>query len=206
MVVSASLFRVKRKIKSSAMRSVFAFSFQLLAFSSAKRSFVLFVVSLSFAFSFRLSAFSSAKRLIMHYALQKAPRSGMNNRRVAGAVVLPAFRIHYVQTKNSTGDCRPGGEAFWCVLCISWFSNNQCNPCILWFLKFSCSFVLFVVSIMWKACVVSSVHSPRYSDTIAPARGPASDSARPPDPCRTSPTSQFKHSQKLMIELAIIRP
>ena len=47
---------------------------------------------------------------IMNYALKKAPRSGMNNRRVAGAVVLPAFRIHYVQTK-STGDCRPGDEA-----------------------------------------------------------------------------------------------
>ena len=48
----------------------------------------------------------------MHYELciEKAPRSGMNNRRVAGADDIPAFRIHYVQTK-STGDCRPGGEA-----------------------------------------------------------------------------------------------
>ena len=51
-----------------------------------------------------------------------APRSGMNNRRVAGAVDFPAFRIHYVQTKNSTGDCRPGGEAFWCV-CV--FCGSQ---------------------------------------------------------------------------------
>ena len=59
----------------------------------------------------------------------------MNNRRVAGAVVFPAFRIHYVQTK-STGDCRPGGEAFWCVWCILWFSNNQCNP--YYYHSFSC--------------------------------------------------------------------
>ncbi len=79
-------------------------------------------------------------------------------------------------------------EAFGCGLCISWFSNNQYNPCILWFLKFrvlSCySWFLIITS---PAFYGFSVHSPRCSDTAAPAPWPASDSARPPALYNTHP-------------------
>ena len=46
------------------------------------------------------------------------PRSD-DNRRVAGAVHISAFIIHYVQTKH-IGVCRPGGEAFLFIQCILW--------------------------------------------------------------------------------------
>ena len=42
-----------------------------------------------------------------------------DNRRTAGAVDFSAFRFHYEQTKSS-GDGRPGGEAFLFIQCILW--------------------------------------------------------------------------------------
>jgi hypothetical protein len=60
----------------------------------------------------------------MNYALKKAPRSGMNNRRVAGAVHISAFIIHYIQTKH-TGVYRPGGEALIVFSVFSVFSVDS---------------------------------------------------------------------------------
>ena len=58
-----------------------------------------------------------------------APREAMTTAELPEPLDFSAYRIHNNQTK-SLGDCRPGGEAF------------QCNLCILWFKKFSCPFVL----------------------------------------------------------------
>ena len=72
---------------------------------------------------------------IMNHALKKAPRSGMNNRRADGGL-LDASSLKISCWNKTISTMSDVCEAFWCGLCISWFSNNQCNPCILWFLKF----------------------------------------------------------------------
>ena len=56
------------------------------------------------------------------YDIIPASRSD-DNRRAAGAVDLSAFRFYYEQTKSS-GDCRPGGEAF-SVICVFSGALNQ---------------------------------------------------------------------------------
>ena len=58
----------------------------------------------------------------MNYALKK-PRAADDNRRAAGAVDLLASRCHYEQTKFS-GDCRPGGKAFWLFRVFSGLMTN----------------------------------------------------------------------------------
>ena len=51
------------------------------------------------------------------------PREAPLNRRAAGAVDFSAFRFHYEQTKSS-GDWRPGGEAFVLLSFIFLFSGK----------------------------------------------------------------------------------
>ena len=48
-----------------------------------------------------------------------APREAMTTAEPPEPLTFSALRIPFIQT-NPSADCRPGGEAFWCVLCVLW--------------------------------------------------------------------------------------
>ncbi len=71
-----------------------------------------------------------------------APREAITTAAAAGAVTIICNQ-HLVSSLNPFGNCRPGGEAFWCVLCILWT--------VLW-LKIrvhSCPFVVLLQQVTW---------------------------------------------------------
>ncbi len=47
----------------------------------------------------------------------------MTTAAAAGAVGIICNQ-HLVSSLNPFGNCRPGGEAFWCVSCFLWFLKN----------------------------------------------------------------------------------